>query len=101
MPAAITPMRARCGARAVRLCGGNCARGPAPAEVKGATTAAAADVKADYELVEKIGSRKAWEVFLTTQRTGFYSDLAREQIKKFPEVASLAAPPVPVQPSSG
>ncbi len=83
------------------LGGGNYSLVSAPAEVKGATTAAAADVKADYDLVEKIGSRKAWEVFLTTHKTGFYADLAREQLKKFPEVASLGAPVVPLQPSRG
>ena len=84
------------------LGGGNYALVPAPAEVKGATNAAAADVKADYELVEKIGSRKAWEVFLSTHKTGFYSDLAREQIKKFPEVASLGTSVVPApEPSRG
>jgi Caspase domain len=85
------------------LGGGNYSLVPAPADVKGATNAAAADVKADYELVEKIGSRKAWEVFLTTHKTGFYSDLAREQIKKFPEVASLgpSAVSAPPEPSRG
>jgi hypothetical protein len=83
------------------LGGGNYSLVSAPAEVKGAATAAAADVKADYDLVEKIGSRKAWEVFLTTHKTGFYADLAREQLKKFPEVASLGAPVVPAQPSRG
>ncbi len=83
------------------LGGGNYSLVSAPAEAKGAATAAAADIKADYDLVEKIGSRKAWEVFLTTHKTGFYSDLAREQLKKFPEVASLGAPVVPVQPSRG
>jgi hypothetical protein len=84
------------------LGGGNYALVPAPAEVKGATNAAAADVKADYELVEKIGSRKAWEVFLSTHKTGFYSDLAREQIKKFPEVASLGPSVVPApEPNRG
>ena len=87
------------------LGGGNYALVAPPAEVKGATNAASADVKADYELVEKIGSRKAWEVFLTTHKTGFYSDLAREQIKKFPEgarVASLGTPVVPApEPSRG
>lgn len=77
------------------LGGGNYALVAPPAEVKGATNAAAADVKADYELVEKIGSRKAWEVFLSTHKTGFYSDLAREQLKKFPEVASLGPAAVP------
>jgi hypothetical protein len=84
------------------LGGGNYALVAPPAEVKGATNAAAADVKADYQLVEKIGSRKAWEVFLSTHKTGFYADLAREQIKKFPEVASLGAPVVPApEPSRG
>jgi hypothetical protein len=81
------------------LGGGNYSLVSAPAEVKGATTAAAADVKADYDLVEKIGSRKAWEVFLSTHKTGFYAELAREQLKKFPDnqVASLGAAVVPVQ----
>jgi uncharacterized caspase-like protein len=85
------------------LGGGNYSLVAAAAEPKGgATNAAAADVKADYQLVEKIGSRKAWEVFLTTHTTGFYADLAREQLKKLPEVASLgpAAAPAP-EPSRG
>jgi hypothetical protein len=85
------------------LGGGNYSLVTAPAEVKGATTAAAADVKADYDLVEKIGSRKAWEVFLSTHKTGFYAELAREQLKKFPDnqVASLGTPVLPPQPSRG
>jgi hypothetical protein len=84
------------------LGGGNYSLVAAPAEVKGATTAVAADVKADYQLVEKIGSRKAWEVFLSTHKTGFYADLAREQLKKYPEMASLGAPQsVPAQPPRG
>jgi hypothetical protein len=82
------------------LGGGNYALVAPPAEVKGAATASAADVKADYELVEKIGSRKAWEVFLSTHKTGFYADLAREQLKKFPEMASLG-PTTVAQPSRG
>jgi hypothetical protein len=85
------------------LGGGNYSLVAAAAELKGgATNAAAADVKADYQLVEKIGSRKAWEVFLTTHTSGFYADLAREQLKKLPEVASLgpSAPPA-AEPSRG
>jgi hypothetical protein len=85
------------------LGGGNYSLVPAAAEQKGgATNAASADVKADYQLVEKIGSRKAWEVFLTTHTSGFYADLAREQLKKLPEVASLgpSAPPA-AEPSRG
>ena len=77
------------------LGGGNYSLVAAPTEVKGGTTAVAADAKADYDLVDKIGSRKAWEVFLSTHKTGFYADLAREQLKKYPEVASLGTPPVP------
>ena len=46
------------------------------------------DIKADYELVEKIGSRKAWEVFLGTHPSGFYSDLARAQIDRIDNPAT-------------
>ncbi len=38
------------------------------------------DIKADYDLVAKIGTRRAWEVFLGTYKTGFYADLARVQM---------------------
>ena len=60
------------------LGGGNIALVPAPAVLR---EAPASDVKADYDLVAKIGSVRAWEVFLATHPTGFYSDLAREQIE--------------------
>jgi hypothetical protein len=43
--------------------------------------ATADDVKADFELVDKIGSRKAYEVFLSVHRTGPYADLARERLQ--------------------
>ena len=83
------------------LGGGNYSLVAAPAEVKGATTAVDSDVKADYSLVEKINSRGAWEVFLSTHKTGFYSDLAREQLKKFPQVTSLGPTTVPPPPARG
>ena len=60
------------------LGGGNIALVPAPAMPQEASTS---DVKADYELVQKIGSKRAWEVFLGTHPNGFYSDLARAQIE--------------------
>ena len=60
------------------LGGGNIALVPAPATPQ---EASASDVKADYELVQKIGSKRAWEVFLGTHPNGFYSDLARAQIE--------------------
>ena len=65
------------------------------------------DVKADYELVQKIGSQRAWEVFLGTHPTGFYADLARAQIEKLktgPQVApsnvTVAVLPPATAPSS-
>lgn len=39
-------------------------------------------VKSDYGLVEQIGTEGAWEVFLTQHPTGFYSDLARQQLTR-------------------
>src|SRR5262249_31119752 len=36
----------------------------------------------DYELVEKIGRKEAWELFLKQHPTGFYSELARQQLSK-------------------
>ncbi|MEZ5787725.1 MAG: caspase family protein [Xanthobacteraceae bacterium] len=59
-------------------------------------------VKADYQLVERIGSKRAWEVFLKQYPSGFYSDLARQQIDRLAKEASpkLAAlePPKPAAP---
>jgi hypothetical protein len=80
------------------LGGGNFSLVPAPVEVKVAVAAVNSDVKADYELVEKISSKKAWEVFLGTHKTGFYADLAREQLAKF---ASLEQPASLPQASRG
>jgi Caspase domain len=50
-----------------------------------------ADVKADYELVARIGTLRAWEVFLGTHKTGFYADLARVQIAALSEQQQLQA----------
>jgi hypothetical protein len=58
------------------LGGGNISLVPAP-KVQDTPVA---DIKADYELVAKIGTLRAWEVFLGTHKTGFYADLARAQI---------------------
>jgi hypothetical protein len=46
---------------------------------------AAADgmrARSDYELVERIGTKSAWQVFLIQYPTGFYADLARAQLYK-------------------
>jgi hypothetical protein len=43
---------------------------------------AAPGEQADYNLVEKIGTQGAWQVFLDQYPKGFYSELARQQIAK-------------------
>ena len=47
-----------------------------------------ADTRSDYELVARIGSRRAWEVFLGNHATGFYADLARAEIAKLDGIAA-------------
>jgi hypothetical protein len=72
------------------LGGGNVALVPAPAVPQEAPVN---EVKADYELVEKFGTVRAWQVFLDNHPKGFYSDLARAQIERLnsqPQLASLA-----------
>ena len=64
------------------------------------------DIKTDYELVEKVGTARAWQVFLATHPNGFYADLARAQIERLstqqPRLASLepSTPPPSREPSS-
>lgn len=60
------------------LGGNNVSLVPPPA-VKQATPAG--DEKADYDLVQQIGTPRAWQVFLGQHPTGFYADLARAQIE--------------------
>jgi DNA segregation ATPase FtsK/SpoIIIE-like protein len=59
------------------LGGGNIALVPAPSQPVVATDAGE---KADFELVQIIGTKGAWQVFLNQHPTGFYADLARQQI---------------------
>src|SRR5215813_6011151 len=56
------------------------------------------EVKADYELVQKIGTRRAWEVFLGTHPTGFYAELAKAQIERIGTQPVTASAPQPSQP---
>jgi DNA segregation ATPase FtsK/SpoIIIE-like protein len=76
------------------LGGGNIALVPAPARPQEASIT---DIKADYELVQQIGTKRAWEVFLATHPTGFYADLARAQIEALNNQSNvrLAALPKP------
>jgi len=82
------------------LGGGNISLVPAPAVPK--ETSSTSDIKTDYELVEKIGTARAWQVFLGTHPTGFYADLARAQIERLspqPNVTLAALPPAPAPPN--
>jgi hypothetical protein len=56
------------------------------------------DVKADYELVQKIGTKRAWDVFLSTHPSGFYAELARAQVEAL--ASQPQQPPVNVQVAS-
>ena len=84
------------------LGGGNISLVPAPEKPKEPEVA---QVKTDYELVAQIGTKKAWEVFLGTYKTGFYADLARAQLAKMggsgepPKVVASLEPPAPTEPS--
>jgi hypothetical protein len=75
------------------LGGGNVSIVPAPVIQQEVPVS---DVKADYDLVQKIGTARAWEVFLGTHPTGFYADLAHEQIEK---LKGLPVSPPPATPA--
>src|SRR5437660_7856092 len=87
------------------LGGGNISLVPAPVVQQ---ETAAIDIKKDYELVEKIGTPRAWQVFLGTHPKGFYADLAHAQIERLqasqppapPPATTLAAVEPPTPPSS-
>jgi formylglycine-generating enzyme required for sulfatase activity len=55
-----------------------------------AKSATSAEMRADYELVERINTRKAWELFISQYKSGMYVDLARERLRMLEreEVAS-------------
>jgi uncharacterized caspase-like protein len=59
---------------------------PAPA------SAANADIRADYELAERVGTREAWDSFIAAHPNGFYANLARAQRNKLEQ----GRPPAPV-----
>jgi hypothetical protein len=46
------------------------------------------DVKGDYDRAGKVGTRRAFEIFLAQYPTGYYADLAREALGNLPPPAS-------------
>ncbi|THD59372.1 MAG: caspase family protein [Bradyrhizobium sp.] len=80
------------------LGGGNIALVPAPAVPQETSES---DIKRDYELVEKLGTLKAWQVFVDNHPKGFFADLARAQIDKLtPPKVQLASLPQDTSPAA-
>jgi hypothetical protein len=68
---------------------------PAPAAPKVEPAPSASDPNAaiarDYELAERVGTRKGWESFLTVHGSGFFAELAHAQLAKL----TIGQPPAP------
>ncbi len=74
------------------LGGNDVALVPAPASPAVAGANANADIRRDYELAERVGTREAWDSFVAANPSGFYADLARAQRNKLAaEAARIAA----------
>jgi Caspase domain len=52
---------------------------------------AVTDVRGDYELVERIGTKKAWDAFLASHKDSLYADLARAQLAKLLQAEAAQA----------
>lgn len=61
--------------------------------VAGPAAPANADIRADYELAERVGTREAWDSFVAAHPTGFYADLAKAQRNKLEQGRPQGAPP--------
>ena len=65
---------------------------PAPVSPPAASGNANADIRRDYELAERVGTKEAWDSFVAANPSGFYADLAKAQRNKLAaETARLAA----------
>jgi len=79
------------------LGGGNVSLVPAPAAPQEAPLN---DVRADFELVQKFGTKRAYQVFLGTHPTGLYADLARAEIERLDAVEKAPAPAPAPEPAA-
>jgi uncharacterized caspase-like protein len=65
---------------------------PAPAAPPPAIGNSSADIRRDYELAERVGTKEVWDSFLAANPTGFYAELAKAQLAKLAaETARIAA----------
>lgn len=67
---------------------------PAPAT----PPAAGPDPRRDYEFAERVGTKEAWDSFLSVHKSGFYAELARSQREKVARAESPVIPQVPQVP---
>jgi len=54
-----------------------------PASAAPSDASANAEIRRDYELAERVGTREAWDSFVAAHPSGFYTDLAKAQRNKF------------------
>ena len=74
------------------LGGNDVALVPAPASPPAASGNANAEIRHDYELAERVGTKEAWDSFVAANPSGFYTDLAKAQRNKLAaEAARIAA----------
>ena len=74
------------------LGGNDVALVPAPAAPPPAGVNPNADIRRDYELAERVGTKEAWDFFVAAHPSGFYTDLAKAQRNKLAaESARIAA----------
>jgi len=71
------------------LGGNDVALVPAPSAAP--ATTGNADVRRDYELAERVGTREAWDSFVAAHPSGFYTDLAKAQRNKLAAEAERIA----------
>ena len=57
-----------------------------------------ADPRLDYEFAERVGTKEAWDSFLSVHKSGFYADLARAQREKVLRAEQPVIPQVPPPP---
>jgi uncharacterized caspase-like protein len=70
---------------------------PAPVNTASSvtTTQGSAETRRDYEFFERVGTKAAWNAFLTLHGTGPYADLARAQLAKISDAAAAKRVPEP------
>jgi hypothetical protein len=74
------------------LGGNDVALVPAPAAAAPVAGNANAEIRRDYELAERVGTKEAWDSFVAANPAGFYADLAKAQRNKLAaENARIAA----------